>query len=150
MGVTTLGGLVGEALYFFAVSGGFIVANEPCGTYLNPNSCMMINPGYQLIFVVSGGTIGFMFYFVNVMHKSKFAFRMDLTLAMEGILLGALLIILPRYDRYFGETAYFAEMFIVSVFIALTGFLIIDRFRARTPAATPENLAIAGASSGSD
>ena len=135
-----------EALYVLTVNTGLIAANDPCGSYIQPYSCLMINPSYQLVFLISGGFIGFLFYFVNVMHKNKFAFRMEVTLAFESFSLGVLWLILPRYDSYFAETAYFAEIFIGSAVVALAAFLTVDHvrskgflFRGRLPTPTLQN-----------
>jgi hypothetical protein len=91
----------------------------------------MINPLYQFVFVISGGTIGFLFYFVNVMHKSRFALRMELILALEGAIYAILWLVLPKYDPFFSETAYFAEMFTASIIVALAAFLTIDHLRSK-------------------
>lgn len=115
-----------------AVGSGMITATSPCGSYLQPYSCLEIDVRYQLVFIASGGTIGCLFYFVNVMHKSKLAFRMELMLGLEGVLLAMLWLILPRYDPYFSETAYFAEMFTVSVIVALAAFLAIDHLWSKS------------------
>jgi hypothetical protein len=95
----------------------------------------MINPLYQFVFLISGGTIGFLFYFVNVMHKSRFALRMELILALEGTIYAILWLIFPKYDPFFSETAYFAEMFTSSIIVALAAFLAIDRLRSKSPLA---------------
>ncbi|HLC10678.1 MAG TPA: hypothetical protein VJL56_02410, partial [Candidatus Bathyarchaeia archaeon] len=80
-------------------------------------------------------------YFVNVMHKSRFALRMELGLTLEGLLYAILWLILPRYDPYFSETAYFAEMFTASVVVALAAFLAIDRLQSKSIQPKPGLLA---------
>jgi hypothetical protein len=128
---TVAGAFLAEAFFLLAVGEGLIPANYPCGTYLRPNNCVEINPGYQLIFIASGSVIGFLFYFVSVMHKTRFAFRVELGLALEGLLYAILWIIVPRYDPFFSDTVYFAEMFVASILVALAAFLGIDRLRLR-------------------
>jgi len=57
---------------------------------------------------------------------------MELGLTLEGLLYAILWLILPRYDPYFSETAYFAEMFTASVVVALAAFLAIDRLQSKS------------------
>jgi hypothetical protein len=65
------------------------------------------------------------------MHKSRFALRMELILALEGAIYVILWLVLPKYDPFFSETAYFAEMFTASIIVALAAFLAIDHLRSK-------------------
>jgi hypothetical protein len=79
-----------------------------------------------------GRGLVFLFYFVNVMHKIKFALRMELGFTLEAVVYAIFWLILLRYDPRFSETADFAEMFTVSVIVALAAFLAIDHLWSKS------------------
>lgn len=59
------GAIVGYAVYYLSVAVGLVVANYPCGTYLSLYSCVEYDPIIPILFVFSGGSLGFTIFTVS-------------------------------------------------------------------------------------
>ncbi len=82
---TVAGALIGYASYLLAVTTGLIVANEPCGSYVNPYSCLQIDVRFPMIFLAAGGTSGFLFYLVNIMRTRLLGLRVELGFGLQAL-----------------------------------------------------------------
>ncbi len=117
------GALLGQLIYGFLRGAGLFVANYPCGSYIDPYSCVMLDPRIQIVFSVGGAFTGFLFYFVNVMHQRIVALRMGLMIGFGALLTGSIWILTGWETDYFSGTMFGFTSLALLAFLAFDGLL---------------------------